>query len=48
MTQDERLIPAGSTLDRSLEQLTQSKPYGKYDRYGSAPTDTHLNANGLS
>src|SRR5882762_7043331 len=42
MTQDERLIPAGSTLDRSLEQLTQTKPYGKYDRYGSAPTDTHL------
>jgi succinoglycan biosynthesis transport protein ExoP len=42
MTHDERLIPAGSTLDRSLEQLTQSKPYGKYDRYGSTPTDTHL------
>lgn len=42
MTHDERLIPAGSTLDRSLEQLTQSKPYGKYDRYGTAPTETHL------
>lgn len=42
MTQDERLIPVGSTVDRSLEQLAQSKPYGKYDRYGSAPADTHL------
>jgi succinoglycan biosynthesis transport protein ExoP len=34
MTQDERLIPAGRKLDRSLTELT--KPYGKYDRYGSA------------
>ena len=42
MTQDERLIPVGSTVDRSLEQLAQSKPYGKYDRYGSTPADTHL------
>ena len=42
MTQDERLIPVGSTVDRSLEQLAQSKPYGKYDRYGSAPADAHL------
>lgn len=41
MTQDERLIPVGSAVDRSLEQLAQSKPYGKYDRYGSAP-ETHL------
>jgi len=42
MTQDERLIPAGRNVDRSLEQLTQSKPYGKYDRYGSASSDAHL------
>ena len=42
MTQDERLIPVSSSVDRTLEQLTQTRPYGKYDRYGSAPTDTHL------
>ena len=43
MTHDERLIPAGRNLDRSLAELTQSKPYGKYDRYGSSqPADTHL------
>src|SRR6267378_4238421 len=43
MTQDERLIPAGRDLDRSLAELTQVKPYDKYDRYGSSNTpDTHL------
>lgn len=43
MTQDERLIPAGNNLDRSLAELTQAKSYDKYDRYGSGNTpDTHL------
>jgi len=42
MTQDERLIPAGRNLDRTLAELTQTKPYGKYDRYGSGTPDTHL------
>jgi polysaccharide biosynthesis transport protein len=41
MTQDERLIPAPRDLDRTLADLTQTKPYGKYDRYGSAP-ETHI------
>src|SRR6266849_4704422 len=43
MTQDERLIPAGRELDRSLAELTQVKSYDKYDRYGSINTpDAHL------
>lgn len=41
MTQDERLVPAGRKLDKTLAELTQARPYGKYDRYGSA-TETHL------
>jgi succinoglycan biosynthesis transport protein ExoP len=39
MTQDERLIPAGRKLDRSLTELT--KPNGKYERYGSAQVETN-------
>src|SRR5713101_4098930 len=42
MTQDERLIPAGRDLDRSLTDLAQSKPYGRYDRYSGAQTETNL------
>ena len=42
MTQDERLIPASRDLDRTLTELAQTKPYGKYDRYSGAQTDTHL------
>src|SRR5216684_1836053 len=42
MTQDERLIPANHNLDRSLTELAQSKPYGKYDRYAGAQTETNL------
>src|SRR5437660_1307330 len=43
MTQDEGLIPAGRNLDRTLAELTQTKPYGKYDRYGSSATpETHV------
>jgi len=42
MTQDERLIPAGRDLDRSLTELAQSKPYGRYDRYSGAQTETNL------
>src|SRR5258708_5459048 len=43
MTQDERLIPAGRDLDPSLAELTQVKPYDKYDRYGSSNSpDTRL------
>lgn len=42
MTQDERLIPAGRKIDRSLSDL--AKPYGKYDRYGSAQGGGETNA----
>src|SRR2546428_11771623 len=43
MTQDERLIPAGRNLDRTLAELTDTKPYGKYDKYGSSSTpDAHV------
>jgi len=42
MTQDERLIPAGRDLDRSLTELAQTKPYGRYDRYSGAQTETNL------
>src|SRR5712664_60197 len=43
MTQDEGLIPAGRNLDRTLAELTETRPYGKYDRYGSGATpDTHV------
>jgi uncharacterized protein involved in exopolysaccharide biosynthesis len=42
MTQDERLIPAGRDLDRSLTELAQPKPYGRYDRYSGAQTETNL------
>jgi len=41
MTHDERLVPARDArdLDRSLADLTQSKPYG---RYGNTSTDLNL------
>jgi polysaccharide biosynthesis transport protein len=42
MTQDERLIPAGRNMDRTLAEVGQSKPFGKYDRYAASPVDTHL------
>jgi len=43
MTQDEGLIPAGRNLDRTLAELTETRPYGKYDKYGSSATpDTHV------
>ena len=42
MTQDERLIPASRDLDRSLTELAQTKPYGRYDRYSGAQTETNL------
>src|SRR5882762_4816015 len=42
MTQDERLIPANRNLDRTLTELAQSKPYGKYDKYSGAQTETNL------
>src|SRR5882762_629114 len=42
MTQDERLIPANHNLDRSLTELAQSKPYGKYDKYTGAQTETNV------
>src|SRR6266853_1801615 len=42
MTQDERLIPAGRDLDRSLTELAQTKPYGRYDRYSGTQTETNL------
>jgi succinoglycan biosynthesis transport protein ExoP len=43
MTQDEGLIPAGRNLDRTLAELAETRPYGKYDRYGgSATPDTHV------
>jgi succinoglycan biosynthesis transport protein ExoP len=42
MTQDERLVPAGRSLDKTLAELTQSKPYGKYGRYGAQPAEANL------
>ncbi|HYR75242.1 MAG TPA: polysaccharide biosynthesis tyrosine autokinase [Pyrinomonadaceae bacterium] len=42
MIQDERLIPANRNLDRTLTDLAQSKPYGKYDKYTGAQTETNL------
>lgn len=42
MTQDERLVPASRGLDNSLADLTQAKPYGKYDRYSSPPVETNI------
>src|SRR6185503_8992305 len=42
MTHDERLIPANRDLDRTLTELAQSKPYGKYDRYSGAQNETNL------
>jgi len=42
MTQDERLVPAGRSLDKTLAELAQAKPDGKYDRYASAPLETNV------
>ena len=42
MIQDERLVPAGRGLDNSLADLTQAKPFGRYDRYNSAPAETNV------
>ena len=42
MTHDERLIPASRNLDRTLTELAQPKPYGKYDRYSGAQSETNL------
>src|SRR5713226_3249712 len=42
MIQDERLVPAGRSLDKTLAELTQSKPYGKYGRYGAQPAEANL------
>lgn len=42
MTQDERLIPASRDLDRTLTELAQSKPYGKYEKYTGAQHETNL------
>jgi capsular exopolysaccharide synthesis family protein len=42
MTQDERLVPAGRGLDNSLADLTQAKPFGRYDRYSSPPAEANV------
>src|SRR5258707_12023113 len=42
MIQDERLVPDGRGLDNSLADLTQAKPFGKYDRYSSPPAETNV------
>ena len=42
MTPDERLVPAGRSLDNSLAELTRAKPFGKYDRYSSPPAETNV------
>ena len=44
MTHDERLVPAraGRGLDNTLAELTQSKGYEKYGRYGANPTEANL------
>src|ERR1700687_3447204 len=42
MTQDERLVPAGRGLDNTLVELTQARPYDKYNRYGGSAAETNL------
>src|SRR5689334_1387020 len=44
MTHDEHLVPASASHDlgTTLADLTQSKGYGKYARYGSATPETNL------
>jgi len=42
MAQDERLIPHHRNLDRTLTELAQSKPYGRYDKYTGAQSETNL------
>jgi capsular exopolysaccharide synthesis family protein len=42
MIQDERLVPAGRRLDKSIAELTQAGSYGKYDRYGGSAAETNL------
>ncbi|HVS20840.1 MAG TPA: Wzz/FepE/Etk N-terminal domain-containing protein, partial [Pyrinomonadaceae bacterium] len=44
MAHDERLVPAraGRDLDSSLADLTKSRPYGKYGRYGVQPAEANL------
>src|SRR6266404_6430013 len=44
MTHDEHLVPArtGRDFDSTLADLTQSKPYGKYARYGTTPSETNI------
>jgi capsular exopolysaccharide synthesis family protein len=44
MTHDEQLVPAraGRDFDSTLADLTQARPYAKYPRYGSSPSETNL------
>jgi len=42
MTPDERLVPARRSLDNTLAELTQAKPFGKYDGYSSPPAETNV------
>src|SRR5438105_15261406 len=44
MTHDEHLVPARTSREvgTTLADLTQSKGYGKYARYGSAAAETNL------
>ena len=44
MTHDEHLVPArtGRDFDSTLADLTQSKPYGKYARYGTTQSETNV------
>src|SRR5260370_26944305 len=44
MTPDERLVPArpGREMHGTLAELTHSKAYDKYGRYGSSPAETNL------
>jgi uncharacterized protein involved in exopolysaccharide biosynthesis len=43
-TQDERLIPApqGRDLHSTLAELTHSRAYDRYGKYGAAPAETNL------
>src|SRR5436309_3334406 len=44
MTHDERLVPAraGRSADTSLAELTQSKGYERYGRYGANPNEANF------
>ena len=42
MTHDERLVPARTGTDIPLAEITQSKGYERYGRYGVNPNEANL------